>query len=522
MGSFKTIKMIKKLLVRPNPFPDESLLGYIIRLSEANGYESPKNLLRIFQSSNYQLISNLPKRIYEDLTPLMELTGKSYSTLKHMIYAPVVYKKYKFLNSTVAFRMIEPCRPKFCPLCLREKPYYRIVWDFSLVITCPTHKCLLISDCPRCNSEFDIYRNGFGKCECGCDLRKIPAQELPENEFRVTEHIYLLLGLETSKSDAVLSHNPLINFSLDRFSLLIDYFSKLILKMCDLEYIPNYRKLSNYNLHLSLLKALSIFDNFPENYLLFVEEQITASCFAKSNHDYSSFSRYYPSLHNATKPSSWSFIYKAFIENIYPLLEKNSIIAKRKRYIPPSDYISIAEAEKNLKVTKKEFKFLLSTEQLKVERLAPYEKDFLFVNSESYLYIKSEKLTWVKDDELASQLGIRSELVRELAYDGYLPIKMQGYSGGEDYYYFEGDLFIKLLNELRLRIKNKPLLNRDELLDFEEIEETLNPDIQLLSNFVGLCFKGKIKPRQELLDKDGLRRFLFAEKDVEKFTEVFL
>ncbi|HEY0048703.1 MAG TPA: hypothetical protein VGB68_05425, partial [Pyrinomonadaceae bacterium] len=83
-------------------------------------------------------------------------------------------------------------------------------------------------------------------------------------------------------------------------------------------------------------------------------EQIKAPCFAKSDHDYSSFSRYYPSFHNATEPSSWSFIYKAFIENIYPLLKKNSIIARRKRYVPLSNYISIAEAEKNLKVTKKE------------------------------------------------------------------------------------------------------------------------------------------------------------------------
>ena len=510
-------------MVRPNPFPDESLLGYIVRLSEANGYKSPKDILKIFQSIDYQFTSNLPKRIYMNSDPLMELTGKSYSTLRPMIYARVDYNKYKFMNSAVAFRMIEPCRAKFCPLCLREKSYYKIVWDFSLVTVCPAHKCLLISNCPECNSELDIYRNGFGKCKCGFDLREVQfVEELPETELRMTEHVYLLLGLETSRKDTVLSHNPLINFSLDDFSLLIDYFSKLVLRMYNLEYIPNYRELSNRNLHFSLLKALSIFDNFPENYLLFIEEQINVPCFARSNHDYSSFSRYYPSLHNATEPTSWSFIYKAFIENIYPLLEKNSIIAKRKRYIPPSEYISVAEAEKNLKVTKKEFKFLLSTEQLKVERLAPYEKDFLFINSKSYLAIKSGKLTWVKDDELASQLDIRSELVKELAYNGYLPIKMQGYSGGEVYYYFEGDLFIKLLNELRSRIKNKRSLNRDEMLDFEEIEEILNPEIQLLSKFVGLCFKGKIRPRQELLDKDGIRRFLFAEKDVEKFIELFL
>ncbi|HEX8367293.1 MAG TPA: hypothetical protein VF604_01880 [Pyrinomonadaceae bacterium] len=160
----------------------------------------------------------------------------------------------------------------------------------------------------------------------------------------MTKHVYLLLRLEISKSDIVSSHNPLINFSLDKFSLLMDYFSRLVLRMYDTEAIPDYRELSNYNLHHSLLKALSIFDDFPENYLLFVQEQIKAPCFAESNHDYSSFSRYYPSLHNATESSTWSFIYKTFIENIYSLLEKNSIISKRNlkflRKISKTDYVS--------------------------------------------------------------------------------------------------------------------------------------------------------------------------------------
>jgi hypothetical protein len=253
-----------------------------------------------------------------------------------------------------------------------------------------------------------------------------------------------------------------------------------------------------------------------------VQEQIKAPCFAESNHDCSSFSRYYPSLHNATESSTWSFIYKTFIENIYPLLEKNSIISKRKRYIPKAEYISAALAEKNLKVTKKEFKFLLSTGQLKVKHLDRREK-VLFVNSKSYLGIKSEKLTWITDSELSSQLNISSELIRQLAFDGYLPIKMQGHSEDEIYYYFDGDLFIKLLTELRARIKNRSSLKEDELMNFEQIEGFFNFNIQFLSFFLGLCFEGKINPAGELLDKDGIRRFLFATKDFEKFviSEIF-
>ena len=60
-------------------------------------------------------------------------------------------------------------------------------------------------------------------------------------------------------------------------------------------------------------------------------------------------------------------------------------------------------------------------------------------------------------------------------------------------------------------------------MNFEQIEEIFNFNTQFLSLFLGLCFKGEINPVGELLDKDGIRRFLFATSDFEKFvaTKIF-
>ena len=47
-------------------------------------------------------------------------------------------------------------RPAWCPVCVshdvasRGEIYFRREWGFGGLVMCPWHKCLLISDCPRC------------------------------------------------------------------------------------------------------------------------------------------------------------------------------------------------------------------------------------------------------------------------------------------------------------------------------------------------------------------------------------
>lgn len=503
--------MTKKLLIRPDPFHDESLLGYIVRLSVENGYESPREILRIFQSPDYKFTSNLPKRVYRNIEPLLELTGKSFSTLEPMIYTRNFNEKYKFLNSMVSFRMVEPCRPKFCPYCLLENRYHRMLWDYSLITACLIHKCLLVADCHKCGNKLDIYCNGFGKCKCGFDICETKLiHEISEDDLRVNQYICLLLGLKISKSNLVPFHNPLINFPLDEFSTLIDYFSKLIRKMYGSEYD------SIHDVHHSLLIALLIFDNFPKNYLYFVEEQILSDYFSRSEHHFSTFSRYYPSFRRVIPDSTGMFIYKAFNENIYSLLKKKSVSSNRKRYMPSSKYISFAEAEKNLNIYKKEFYYLLSSGQLKVIDLGNFSGSG--IDLKSFLKVKSEIGYLVSDTSLASDLNIETEVIKQLAMDGHMFVKMVSEKEKFVTCFFEGDLFIKILSYLRSGINNKKF-DRSKLMNFEEVEETLSPSIVAISDFIGLCLVGKIKPKQEILGKKGLRRFLFAEKDVEKLIE---
>lgn len=43
----------------------------------------------------------------------------------------------------------------YCPLCLRtdSEPYFRLIWRFAFVCSCPKHGCLLRTSCPHCGSS---------------------------------------------------------------------------------------------------------------------------------------------------------------------------------------------------------------------------------------------------------------------------------------------------------------------------------------------------------------------------------
>lgn len=511
--------MNNKLLVRPKPFPDESFLGYIIRLCEVNGYISPLDVLEAIGDSNYRFKTYLSDELQPDLESFALLVQKGYSEPK-VQPKPFIDSNYrKFLNSLVKPKMIQSTRPKFCPLCLQSTAYYRAVWDLPVVTACPIHKCLLITNCPNCTQEFKLRRKYVCKCECGFDLREIEfIEELPEDELIVAGHIYLQLGLSISGSNFIPTHNPLINYCFADFTLVVKYFAEIIISIDTGEHYQDIRfkkKVSNETCHLALSKVLPIFDNFPTNYINFIDEYLLCITFSESKYGQISFARYHPSFYGVMHRAKRTFIYKAFTENINSLLDKHSIPGRRRQYKPDEEYILVSEAEKNFRATKSEFKYILSSNQLKVKFLSYERGTTLFVESDSYLKLKIERESWVNEADIAIQLDVSGELVKQLADDGNLLIRMKGIVKGTNHYFFDGDLSIKLLSKLRSNISPPDVLSEKELIDFGQIEKLLNFDIKQLSNFLRLCFKGRIKPAQELLDEKGIRRFLFTKKDVE-------
>ena len=159
------------LLVRtPAPFKDESLLGYVLRVSEENGYDTPWHVFQLAGLAQCEMRSpSLPPKklaaiLNHEARDLMELAYTSEEA------APA----YKLLNHDLGrsakdsfLRLQEPA---FCPHCVQEKGYIEAFWDLSAAIACPEHHCSPISRCPACGESVRWFRPGLLRCRCGADL----------------------------------------------------------------------------------------------------------------------------------------------------------------------------------------------------------------------------------------------------------------------------------------------------------------------------------------------------------------
>lgn len=167
----------KKLLRRPRPYPMESLASYIIRLAENNYYP---NVNWIFQMSGLKkrgIYANVFSPKIDDLSKLCLLSETEEEVLWSMAFSSVNQSRFHSLNTVEAFGNIVPLCAlkknfvKLCPICLDESPYYRQVWNLSIVTVCPFHQCLLINRCPQCQQEIIWSRPSIAKCKCQLDWR---------------------------------------------------------------------------------------------------------------------------------------------------------------------------------------------------------------------------------------------------------------------------------------------------------------------------------------------------------------
>lgn len=229
-------------------------MGYLLRLSEENCFETPFSLLELGE-----LKASLPKNIKSitdsdqdkktqddlgklspksgindyvkklvsgeiDLSKLAHITGEIADVLESLRY-PIVHSTldhypdiHDFYFYDVPSNFLRFAYPRVCVECLNETPYHRAVWDFAPMTSCPAHNSLLIDICPACNQQLAWNRCSITKCQCGSDLLQLSPTKLDSNQTWLSHEVQALVNYTAA--------DPMINNSYHtatrRFSDLID------------------------------------------------------------------------------------------------------------------------------------------------------------------------------------------------------------------------------------------------------------------------------------------------------------
>lgn len=253
------------MLVRtPRPIPCESPFGYLLRLSEANGYASPSTVLEYAGFRFYQRIVK-----FMDMEKLSSVVGWPKSELYALSHAGA-RPSIKSLTKVMGHRLenigqaLRWDRSYICPACVLEQGYIDVFWDLQLALACPIHKCKPLMNCPSCRKSITWFRPGLLVCRCGCELGSAEPAGVSLEISEVLSLVYAKLHGETLLGRPNPLGFPLEDLDRTHFSSLLGIVTDLATRG---EAGSTYRKPLTYS---ALHRAGTALANFPSEYHAFL------------------------------------------------------------------------------------------------------------------------------------------------------------------------------------------------------------------------------------------------------------
>lgn len=170
------------MLVRtPRPAPTESLFGFVLRVSESNGYETPWHVFQIAGIEQDKMFAGgMP------VEKLAAVLGMAAADLAHLSLSERRHGElsHKLLGQSLGNAPGETYlryrQAVFCPACVQADGHIDAVCSLTVAAACPVHQCRLLAQCPACSAPLNWLRPGLLTCRCGADLRAAKTESVDE------------------------------------------------------------------------------------------------------------------------------------------------------------------------------------------------------------------------------------------------------------------------------------------------------------------------------------------------------
>ncbi|TRW98575.1 TniQ family protein [Candidatus Methylobacter oryzae] len=139
------------LPVRPRPIHGEATLGFLMRVARANGYETIRQLRKVF-------------RTFDAVCQGLDLSV----TERRALFGP--YPSYWGQNDFkhgLTASDFNYSLMRWCPYCLRESAHLRGLWLLKVNSVCCRHAIRLVDRCTSCDNVQRLERVNFEQCDCG-------------------------------------------------------------------------------------------------------------------------------------------------------------------------------------------------------------------------------------------------------------------------------------------------------------------------------------------------------------------
>lgn len=186
------------LLRRSRAYKGEGILGYALRLTELNGYSSPRQLRQFAGIDNDTSLASP-----EGLAALAAVARQTLpaasapaeeSLRAHTLIRPIDAEFVPTAEWTLAARC--------CPRCVKEVGFIEGHWSLPHMIACPLHRYLAVSSCSACKKLLRWHRPGLLECSCGASIGIGTARVATASELAFLDLIRCkALGLDAPKAN---------------------------------------------------------------------------------------------------------------------------------------------------------------------------------------------------------------------------------------------------------------------------------------------------------------------------------
>jgi len=525
----------RRLLLTAKPVFDETLMGFVLRLTELNGYETPAWILELSRLNHNRFGYSCPFVFGEptSLTHLSGLTGIELSELTNLIYPPVesddaASDDHLFFCSPVPKQHLRPVQTKICPACLRESNYYRKVWDLAAITVCPAHKALLLDGCPNCHRRILWRRKNVSVCTCGCDWREAALPRVGESELKVTKHIHRLCGYQFPDSDSGYDEsNPILNLDLKTFLSYLLFIAGQYQNIAATKGKFVGPKARNSELHSHLSKAFDIFDNWPHNFHKFLEWRQKNNCgsyrsLTSKTGLYKDFGRFYEGLWRESDTGQLDILRDAFSDYVAQHWRGGQVSKTSKQIVMPNvdqwKYVSRNEARLQLGIDHYGMKRLIAAGRLKTVVLEGGSTRQFLVEVSSLENLKREFSHSVSFSEVRTQLGISKHLLKRLIEYGIIEALRGPTADGSFGWKFRQDAAEGFLERLGSGVTSPASVPAAGVVNFYKSARTLSPLGLKIADFIRAILGGEITPCGVTSDV-GISRFMFKEASVARFAQ---